>query len=294
MVLFVSFFDGSSQGALFDFNILDYGSKGGMTAVVRPVGIQHTDLGNAGITLFHVAEIFLSMQKVSLAHGQAQILQHSCDLFFVFADETGNGFNGLRHTILHFQSFRFFQSSFTGVNCIDTVSLDLGHIFVGQITLQQIHLCAGYLRIFVSLQNTDTLLCRVSSLVVLTGQILHSKALQIFCIHRNLFHKYIIHRSFRQNTLNGLFVNTIGQIVHIVTMQNTNFFQLLHVQIITQVFQQAGCFNTKAGLFTHIHTSNRHYCTSLCKIYYLTYYAADGKLTAGLNHFGLYHGLSVV
>ena len=58
--------------SLIKGNILKLCGKRGMTAVVRPVGIQHPDLGHAGIPFFLIREIVLYMEEIPERHGQIQ------------------------------------------------------------------------------------------------------------------------------------------------------------------------------------------------------------------------------
>ena len=55
--------------SFFKFNMLQLRGKGGMTAVIRPVGIQHTDLCHGRITFFFVPEIILYMLKDLEGHS---------------------------------------------------------------------------------------------------------------------------------------------------------------------------------------------------------------------------------
>ena len=66
---------GLNQRAVLSFVKLDIGqlrSKGRVAAVVAPVGVQHTNLGHAGVALLLVAEITLYVQEVGKGHSKAQ------------------------------------------------------------------------------------------------------------------------------------------------------------------------------------------------------------------------------
>ena len=50
----------------------ELGRKCGMAAVIRPVGIQNTDLRHRGISFFLIPEIVLNMLKITECHGEIQ------------------------------------------------------------------------------------------------------------------------------------------------------------------------------------------------------------------------------
>ena len=60
-ILLISFLDRCTIVAILKGYILKFGREGGVTAVVRPVGIQHTDLCHRRISVLFLLKIVLNM-----------------------------------------------------------------------------------------------------------------------------------------------------------------------------------------------------------------------------------------
>ena len=75
--------------------VLNLRHEGGMTAVVRPIGIQHTDFGNGRLAMLFI-EIFLAPEQILQAHSQAHGLTQSLCFCLAHGQETGNSLNLLR------------------------------------------------------------------------------------------------------------------------------------------------------------------------------------------------------
>ena len=59
-----------------------------MTAVVRPVCIYHSDLGNGRIALFLVAEIILTELDIIVVHSETELVHKSVKSERIEVDET--------------------------------------------------------------------------------------------------------------------------------------------------------------------------------------------------------------
>ena len=71
-IILVSFLDRSLIKALVKADILQLCGERGVTAVVAPVGIQHTDLRHGWIPLLLTSEIILNMEEILEGHCKVQ------------------------------------------------------------------------------------------------------------------------------------------------------------------------------------------------------------------------------
>ena len=61
-------------------NIVNDGRECGVTTVIRPVGIDHSDLGYGRIALFLLLEILLAELDIIKIHSKTQICKHSFEI----------------------------------------------------------------------------------------------------------------------------------------------------------------------------------------------------------------------
>ena len=69
-ILLIGFLNGCTIISVFEFYILKLRREGGMTAVIGPVGIQHTDLGHERVTVLLTSEVILDMLEILEGHSQ--------------------------------------------------------------------------------------------------------------------------------------------------------------------------------------------------------------------------------
>ena len=66
----VSVFD--DLGPFVEGNLRNLRHESGMTTVIGPIGVEHAELGDGGLAVFFVAEIFLRVEEVGSRHGEAK------------------------------------------------------------------------------------------------------------------------------------------------------------------------------------------------------------------------------
>ena len=62
---------GDGAGGVVEGDVVDFCEKRGVAAVVGPVGVEHLELGDAGVAFFLVAEVGLAEGDVLGGHGEA-------------------------------------------------------------------------------------------------------------------------------------------------------------------------------------------------------------------------------
>ena len=242
------------KGAGNDIYIFNLRHEGGMTAVVGPVGIQHTDFGNSRFTVFFV-EVFLAPQQVVQAHSQAHGLAQCFCFFLGHGQETGNGFNLFRLFAGADEGFRLSLLSLTRFNRVDAVSLDFFNFFRSQLAFQHIYLSSSNHRALLLGNKLDTLFGKILALVILTGQQLYGKG-SLACSQRQFLLYDIVDRRLGQHQLFSHSEFLIAQAHHIIAVNNTHTGKIAHTEVVAQVCQQAMCFDSKGILLFYKKSSN--------------------------------------
>ena len=251
------------QQCVFEFHAVDGCQECGMTAVIRPVCINHFDFCDGRISVFAL-EIRLTYFDVVQIHCQTLICYKLCQCSFVHFAETVQCCHGSRNVIYHFQCICFCQSSFSGFHRVDNIFLDSFHIRVAQITVQQVNFRALYQRSVLFGNNLDTFCCGVCSLVELTGQKFHCEhfraVLRDFCqqVIQLRFGKYRCFAVFKQ-----FFVN----VFYVVTIQKAQTCQTFDAQQVHQISSQAVCFCLQTLFFLHINSINHRCYTSAARAF---------------------------
>ena len=184
-ILFIRFYNRLFIVTVFEGYFLKLCREGGVTAMVRPVSIQHTDLCHGRISLLFVFKIILDMFEIFECHSQIQgsIQLFQCCLFHI--DKSVEDFYICRFFKLCYQCFRFYHSGLTGIYRVDAVILDCFKFFVGNSSLDYISGCRFDDRLLVLFQELYTLYGRIRSLIKLTRQIFYGKYSCSF-YHRDL------------------------------------------------------------------------------------------------------------
>ena len=148
--------------------------EGGVAAVVRPVGVQHADLGDGRLPALG-AEIALAEGDVVRVHGEAPVLDEGLEPRAVqrveaveHRDLGGNG-------VVERERRGLFQRRLARLHGVDDVFFDLGNLRVGQRPIQRPDLRRADQRPLAPGDDLDALGRGVGPLVELTGQVLHGE-----------------------------------------------------------------------------------------------------------------------
>ena len=123
-IILVSLFHGGPVKSLPKGNVFQFCGKSSMTAVVRPVGIQHTDFRHGRVSFFFLLEIILNVQEILKGHGKAQRIIEIFQLLLLQSGKSIQNLHILRFLKIIRQRFRLFQSGFSGIHRINAVGFD--------------------------------------------------------------------------------------------------------------------------------------------------------------------------
>ena len=235
-------------------NVFQFGFKGGVPAVVGPVGIQHLDFGDGRIPVFFF-KVFLDESQIFQAHGQFLFVQEIFQPFPVQVPESLQDGYRFGDVPGHIQSFRFFDGGFLGFHRVDAVILDFFKVGVGQIPFQQVYFGGCHNGTLSLGDQLDALSGKIFSLVILAGEQFHGKApdpsrdLQFFVPDH-------IHRRFAEHQVPGSLAVLLAEAFQIIPIDDPDAFQVLQAQGLLQIRTQTCCFHSICFLLLHINSCN--------------------------------------
>ena len=157
-----------------DLHVGEHGAEGGVAAVVRPVGVDHLDLGDGGVAPLR-AEVLLAELDVGQVHGQAARVDEGGKAGLVEVAEALNRLHHGRLGELHMQGGRQVERSQTRLNGVHHVVLHGLDGLGGQRAGKDVHLRGTHLGTLALADELDALGSGGSALVKLTRQELHRK-----------------------------------------------------------------------------------------------------------------------
>ena len=222
-----------------------------MTAVVGPVGIEHTDLCHGRISLLFIAEIVPDHRHVIMAHGKAHVGDQGIDPCIIqLADALDNGYC-LRVFDGKIQRFRRSETCFTGLHRIHKEFQDFLAVAFCEMSIKGVDQRTTHTRAIFSGDNGQTLLCRVRSLIILPRQEFDADdeiALWQFCL-------YTVDRRFREYGRDRFLIVFSGKSVDIVAMIDPTAFDAVSKHLF-QLSRQALFALAETSLLSYIQTSD--------------------------------------
>ena len=239
-----------------DVHRVDVGAEGGVAAVVRPVGVHQTQLGDGGVALLLVPEISLEEFQVIDVHGKAVLAQHGGKTVLVLVPEAVQRGDGGGDVIALRQRLRLVHGGLPGLHGVDEVAADLLHVRLIQLAHQDIDLGTAHQWPLTAGQQLDALGAGVRPLVKLTGQGLHSED---GVLPHDLGHLLVIERVAHRLGEHGgaaLQIDWVLHAVHIVTAQDANARQGLDAQLLLQLLEHLARFHVETGALFRIATKH--------------------------------------
>ena len=90
-------------------NAVQMGGEGGVTAMVGPVGVNQTNLGDGGIAALGIPEIALQEAQVVYVHSKAKIAEKLSKAAVIKGGKPINGHDGIRLCIVHVKGLGLVQ-----------------------------------------------------------------------------------------------------------------------------------------------------------------------------------------
>ena len=242
--------EGLLHHGIVDLDVVQNGSEGGVAAVVRPVCVDHLDLGDGRVALLR-AEILLAELDVAQVHGEALLVDELFQACLIQLVEAVQHLHFGGDGILHLQGSPGVQRSLAGLHRVDDVFLDLSHLLIGQGAFQQVDAGRAHQRAVALADELDALGGRVGALVELAGQILHGERHAVgdgqLCVG-------VIHRRLTEHGGDALIEQSLVDALHVVAVEQTQTVQLLDAQQRDELIAQALGLAVEAGFLFNIDT----------------------------------------
>ena len=236
-VLLVGALDGIAVIAVSKRHIRQLRAKGGVAAVIGPVGVQHTDLRHGRIAFLLVPEIILNMQEILKRHGQVQGAVQFLQIFLGHPAESVENLHILRLLEHRLQGIRFLHIRLTGVHRVDTERLDRRQFLLGRAALDHVHGGRADHRLLGRIQKLHALYRGIRPLVKLSRQILHTEHRVPF-LHRKFFQIKDVHRRLTEYRMAGFLKSLVRNMLHIIADQYSDPRHSLNSQITLDLFLQ--------------------------------------------------------
>ena len=236
-----------------------------MPAVVAPVGINHADFGDRGITVFCVTEILLTECDVIEIHCQRIVIEERLSACLVECTEAVECFNGCGNGIVGIEGIYGIEGSLTALDRVNEIALEFFEFRIGNCAGDDIDAGVSDAAAFFSVENLDTLFTGIRSLVELTGEIFDSKNALLIGEQGQLFVDVIDCR-LRKDGRDCAAKFFFGDMVGVVAVEHTNTNDI-QPKCCTQVGEHGLCLHSKLGLFFCVDAINCHNFFNLRKSY---------------------------
>ena len=146
-----------------------------MTTMIRPVGIQYTNLCHRRISLFILSKIMLDVLEILKCHRKGKALVELTQLLFSHAGKAIKNCHIGRLFILCNQGIRLLHGYLSGIDGVNTVGTDAGKFLIRNLACNHVGDCGTDDRILILFEETDTLYSRIRSLVELSRKKFHTE-----------------------------------------------------------------------------------------------------------------------
>ena len=227
-----------------------------MAAVVGPVGVDHAQLGDGGITVLSVTEVCLTELDVAQIHGKTVFIDKLLQLLFRELGEAVQCLDGGGNGVVGVQRLRLLHGCLTALHRIDEVRFQTVELCVGEIAGDDEYLCGADTAAFALQQDLDALFAAVCTLVKLSRQIFGGEhaLTRLQCRQLSVDVVYSRLREYRgDGTLECFF----RQMICVIAVEDPD---VRHIQTKggLQVAEHSTCFYGELCFLLNINTRNGH------------------------------------
>ena len=236
---------------VIDDAVVDLSQEGGVTAVVRPVGVDHAHLGDGRVALFLARKIALEELQVVQLHRQAETGAHVLQRRSVHRDKALDGVDRGRNGIICLKGFRLVRRRLAGVDRVDEIAADFIQLRVRQLAAEHIDMCRRDLRAFALRHQLNALCARIRALVILARQRLDRENAVIAFRHRELLIIAVIHHRLGEHNVLRLRIDLRVNALDIVSAQLAHIGERRNLQQLAHAAaQRLRCAVESAAFFS--------------------------------------------
>ena len=231
------------------------GIEGGMTAVVRPIGVDHLDFGDRGVSAFGL-EVVLAECNVAFVHSKTHIADHCGEAVLVEVNEAFKSCNLGGNLVNGLQGCGKLHGCFAAFHGVDDVFLDTCDILCGKVAVKAVNLCGTNNGTFALGNDLDALCRGVCSLVELTGEIFNGEngCAVVFKLAR-----YDIELGLGENVALAGFKKSCFDVFYVVTVQNADIFKRSDAEQAADIGKSRFCFARKLCFLLNVNSVNHRY-----------------------------------
>ena len=242
----------------FDLHVVKLGRKGGVAAVVGPIGIDQLEFSEGWAAALPFEVVLTEFQVVEV-HREAVAGKHSLECILVHLQKALEHRDVRRGGIVGFEGGGQLQRSLAALDGVDEIAADLLPLGIGQPPFKEIDPRAADEGALLLVEELDALSRRVRPLIVLAGQVLHRKTgareghlAVIEHVHRRLGEHLAAYslKVLRRDAL------------HVVAVEDAHAAQASHAQVFRQIFFKRAGFHIISRSFFHVNPSNLAHSSS--------------------------------
>ena len=166
--------EGGANDLVVKLDVAERRAEGGVAAVVRPVGVDHLDLGDRGDAAL-AGEVALAEGDVREVHGKAALVDEGLELRLVERQEVLEHLDVRRLGIALGERLARLETRLARLHGVDDVVLDGGDVILGERALEHVDLRGAHDGPLALGDELDALTRGVCALVKLAGEKLHGK-----------------------------------------------------------------------------------------------------------------------
>ena len=243
---------GVLEQLVLERNAVDDGIECRMSAVIGPVGVDHLDLGDGGVTVLG-SEVVPDHRQVRLVHRQTVVCDELVQIRVGHGGKARQGGNFRGNVVVDDQGLGDFRRGFSGFHGVDDVLLDRFHVRIAQIAIKSIDSGGAGEGTFALEDQLDALGSGVGSLVELAGQELHGEDLGVAEIGQLAGG---IHLRFGEDILYGVVELFLRHVLRVVAVEHPHVLQTFDPQTGFQIRQHALRFQIESGFLFYVYSVN--------------------------------------
>ena len=167
---------GRLQQGIVEGDAVHRRQKGGVAAVIRPIGVDHADLREGGIApLF--AEIVAAEGDVVLVHREGILIDKLLKLLPFHLQKAAERFHFGGNGVRDVQRFGESEARLAALHGVDDVLFEGGKRLFGDVPVHRIELCRAHEGALALRNELDALRRRIGALIELPGEVFHSEHL---------------------------------------------------------------------------------------------------------------------